>query len=226
MRLLIAEDEKELSKALCILLKKNGYSPDPVYNGQDALDYILSGTYDCVLLDIMMPKLNGIEVLTEVRSKGIDVPIIMLTAKDEIEDRVDGLDHGADDYVPKPFSTKELIARIRAVTRRKLQGSVNNLIEFGPLVLNLSTHSITGKKGTAVPGNIEFQILEKLISTQNTYVSGEQIFETVWGLDSNAETSIVWVHISNLRRVLEKVDSGIQITAKRNIGYRLEVLNC
>lgn len=226
MKLLIVEDEIELAKALSMFLNKTGYSVDVVHNGQDALDYIFSETYDCILLDIMIPKIDGIEVLKKVRKEGIKTAIIMLTAKSEIEDKVLGLDYGADDYVPKPFSTKELTARIRAVTRRKLQGKVNNDLSFGDLLLNVSNHQLISKNGSEDLCNKEFQIMETLIANEGSFISAEKLFEKIWGYDTETDTPVIWVHISNLRRKLEKIGSKVKIVASRNVGYRLEVDVC
>ena len=179
MRLLLAEDEKELSKALTAILKHNGYSVDAVYNGKDALDYLLGGDYDCAILDIMMPLLDGISVLKGIRHEGLDLPVIMLTAKSEIDDRVFGLDSGADDYVTKPFVAKELIARIRAVTRRKSETESPNLT-FENITLNRSTCELSSDKASIRLANKEYQMLEMFMSNPRQIISPDRFMEKIW----------------------------------------------
>lgn len=224
MRLLLAEDEKELSKALTAILKHNGYSVDAVYNGKDALDYLLSGDYDCAILDIMMPLLDGISVLKGIRHEGLDLPVIMLTAKSEIDDRVFGLDSGADDYVTKPFVAKELIARIRAVTRRKSETESPNLT-FENITLNRSTCELSSDKASIRLANKEYQMLEMFMSNPRQIISPDRFMEKIWGLDSDTEQNVVWVYISYLRKKLAKVGANVQIKAARNMGYSLEAKN-
>lgn len=224
MRLLLAEDEKELSKALTAILKHNGYSVDAVYNGKDALDYLLGGDYDCAILDIMMPLLDGISVLKGIRHDGLDLPVIMLTAKSEIDDRVFGLDSGADDYVTKPFVAKELIARIRAVTRRKSETESPNLT-FENITLNRSTCELSSDKASVRLANKEYQMLEMFMSNPRQIISPDRFMEKIWGLDSDTEQNVVWVYISYLRKKLAKVGANVQIKAARNIGYSLEAKN-
>lgn len=224
MRLLLAEDEKELSKALTAILKHNGYSVDAVYNGKDALDYLLGGDYDCAILDIMMPLLDGISVLKGIRHDGLDLPVIMLTAKSEIDDRVFGLDSGADDYVTKPFVAKELIARIRAVTRRKSEIESPNLT-FENITLNRSTCELSSDKASIRLANKEYQMLEMFMSNPRQIISPDRFMEKIWGLDSDTEQNVVWVYISYLRKKLAKVGANVQIKAARNMGYSLEAKN-
>lgn len=224
MRLLLAEDEKELSKALTAILKHNGYSVDAVYNGKDALDYLLGGDYDCAILDIMMPLLDGISVLKGIRHEGLDLPVIMLTAKSEIDDRVFGLDSGADDYVTKPFVAKELIARIRAVTRRKSETESPNLA-FENITLNRSTCELSSDKASVRLANKEYQMLEMFMSNPRQIISPDRFMEKIWGLDSDTEQNVVWVYISYLRKKLAKVGANVQIKAARNMGYSLEAKN-
>lgn len=224
MRLLLAEDEKELSKALTAILKHNGYSVDAVYNGKDALDYLLGGDYDCAILDIMMPLLDGISVLKGIRHEGLDLPVIMLTAKSEIDDRVFGLDSGADDYVTKPFVAKELIARIRAVTRRKSETESPNLA-FENITLNRSTCELSSDKASIRLANKEYQMLEMFMSNPRQIISPDRFMEKIWGLDSDTEQNVVWVYISYLRKKLAKVGANVQIKAARNMGYSLEAKN-
>jgi len=220
MRLLLAEDEQDLSKALCAILKHNNYSVDPVYNGQDALDYGLCENYDGIILDIMMPKKNGIEVLTELRKSGVDTPVLILTAKGEVDDKILGLDSGADDYLTKPFAMGELLARIRAITRRKADFTPN-LLTFGNLSLNRESFELSVGEEAIRLGNKEFQMLEMLMSNPGRLISTEQFMEKIWGYDSEAEINVVWVNISTLRKQLAQIGSKVQIKAVRGAGYML-----
>jgi len=222
MRILLAEDEKELSNALVAILKHNNYSVDAVYDGQDALDYAISENYDVLVLDIMMPKLSGLEVLEKLRKDGIYTPVLMLTAKAEIEDRILGLDKGADDYLSKPFAMGELLARIRAMTRRKSEFTPN-LIEVGNISLNKENYELSNEKSSLRLGNKEFQMLEMLMNNPKRLISAEQFMERIWGYDSEAEMSVVWVYISYLRKKLESLGSNVKIKAVRGAGYTLEV---
>ncbi len=223
MRILLAEDEKELSRALVAILKHNNYSVDAVYNGQDALDYIETGLYDGVVLDIMMPKVDGITVLQTIREQGNSVPVILLTAKSEIDDRVLGLDSGADDYLTKPFSTKELLARIRAMTRRKAE-TTHSVLAFGNIRLDRTTFELFSPSDTIKLANKEFQMLEMLMTTPGKIISNEVFMEKIWGYDSDTELSVVWVYISYLRKKLTSLKADIQIKATRNRGYSLEMM--
>lgn len=221
MRLLLAEDEKELSNALTVILKHNNFSVDAVYNGLDALDYISLGKYDGVILDIMMPGLDGISVLKKVRAAGNSVPILLLTAKGEIDDRVLGLDSGADDYLPKPFSTKELLARIRAMTRRKADITADNLLSAGDITLDRLKFELSCNGNTTGLTGKEFQMLKMLMLSPEQVISTELFMEKIWGLDSDAELNVVWVYISNLRKKLKSIGSNVQIKATRSLGYCL-----
>ena len=221
MRLLLAEDEKELSNALTVILKHNNFSVDAVYNGFDALDYISLGKYDGVILDIMMPGLDGISVLKKVRAAGNSVPILLLTAKGEIDDRVLGLDSGADDYLPKPFSTKELLARVRAMTRRKADITADNLLSAGDITLDRLKFELSCNGNTTGLSGKEFQMLEMLMLSPEQVISTELFMEKIWGLDSDAELNVVWVYISNLRKKLKSIGSNVQIKAARSLGYCL-----
>lgn len=225
MRLLVAEDEKELSRALVSALKKSNYSVDAVFDGQDAVDYIECGNYDGAIFDIMMPKKTGLEALKELRSKGIDIPILLLTAKAEIEDRVEGLDLGADDYLTKPFAIQELLARIRTMTRRKSQGRAENFLVMGQTKLDVMNNEIVTDQGKQFLGNKEFQMFEMFMTNQNQYISVDHLFEKIWGFDHESDMSVVWVNISNIRKKLRKLKADIEVEAKRNIGYRLVVRN-
>lgn len=221
MRLLLAEDEKELSNALTVILKHNNFSVDAVYNGLDALDYISLGKYDGVILDIMMPGLDGISVLKKVRAAGNSVPILLLTAKGEIDDRVLGLDSGADDYLPKPFSTKELLARVRAMTRRKADITADNLLSAGDITLDRLKFELSCNGNTTGLSGKEFQMLEMLMLSPEQVISTELFMEKIWGFDSDAELNVVWVYISNLRKKLKSIGSNVQIKAARSLGYCL-----
>lgn len=224
MRLLLAEDEKELSKALVTILKHNNYSVDAVFNGQDALDYLETDIYDAAVLDIMMPVKDGISVLKELRAKGSSLPVLLLTAKAEVDDRVLGLDCGADDYLTKPFAVKELLARIRVMTRRQTEAA-DSVLTFGNLSLNRSTYELSSPKDKMRLTNKEFQVIEMLMANSNQIISTEHFMEKIWGYDSNAELNVVWVCISNLRKKLATLDAGIQIKANRNLGYSLEIID-
>lgn len=224
MRLLLAEDEKALSSALQVILKHNNYSVDAVYNGQDAYDYIVTGVYDGVILDVMMPKMDGFDVLSKVRNEGCDVPIIMLTAKSETDDKINGLDLGADDYLAKPFEMKELLARIRSITRRK-SDAVSAELKVGDCTLNCLNYELTGPGGSVKLQNKEYQIMEILMANQNSVISADLMMEKVWGYDSDAEINVVWVNISYLRKKLGQIKSNVAIKAVRNQGYILKFSN-
>ncbi len=225
MRLLLAEDEKELSKALCAVLKHNNYSVDAVYNGQDALDYGLCENYDGIILDLMMPKMNGLDVLKKLRENGIATPVIILTAKSELEDKITGLDAGADDYLTKPFAMGELLARLRALTRRKSEFSPN-LLSFGNLSLNRETFELSVGEESVRLGNKEFQMMEMLLSNAGRLLSTEQFMEHIWGYETEAEINVVWVYISYLRKKLTSLGANIEIKAVRGVGYTLEEKEC
>ncbi|MBR2406237.1 MAG: response regulator transcription factor [Clostridia bacterium] len=223
MRLLLAEDERELSHALTAILKYNHYSVDAVYNGEDALDYLLNGTYDGAILDIMMPKLDGLTVLRRAREQGCAVPILLLTAKSEIDDRVAGLDAGADDYLTKPFATRELLARIRAMTRRQAE-ITPSVLQVGNLSLNRTTFELSTAAGSFRLAGKEFQMMEMLMSHPGMRITTEQFMERIWGYDSDAEINVVWVYLSYLRKKLTTLEANVRIRAFRGVGYTLEVL--
>ena len=221
MRILLAEDEKELSNALTAILKHNNYSIDAVYNGADALDYGLSENYDVIILDIMMPKMNGLEVLKKLRKDGIHTPVLLLTAKSEIEDRIQGLDMGADDYLCKPFVMGELLARVRAMTRRKAEYTPDLLVA-GNIKLNRKNYELSNDTTSIRLGNKEFQMLEMLMRSPKRMISTEEFMEKIWGYDAEAEINVVWVYISYLRKKLSSLGGNIKIKAVRGIGYTLE----
>ena len=221
MRILLAEDEKALAKAIVKIFEKNNYSADAVYDGEEALAYIESGNYDVAVLDIMMPKLDGISVLKKVRASGNRIPILMLTAKSEIEDRVLGLDSGANDYLPKPFDTRELLARIRAITRTKEE--TDTKLGFGNITLDRATFELSSPTGSFRLANKEYQMMEYFLSNPRRIISAEQFMEKIWGYDSDAEINVVWVYISYLRKKLTALGADIALKASRNAGYSLEV---
>ena len=224
MRLLLAEDEKMLSDALVALLTHSHYSVDAVYNGEDALDYLMEGNYDGAILDIMMPKMDGITVLKKIRAAGKTLPVIMLTAKSEIDDRVEGLDAGADDYLTKPFASRELLARIRSMTRRQPELQDNRLC-MEDITLDRAEYTLTGPDKTVTLSNKDFQVLEMFLMNSKMSLSADQLFEKIWGLDSEAEINVVWVYISNLRKKLASVGSVVSIRSTRGVGYSLEAIH-
>lgn len=221
MRLLYAEDEEALSRAVCAVLKKNNYEVDPVYNGVDALDYIIGGEYDAAILDIMMPEMDGIEVLKEVRKEGNDIPIIMLTAKAEIDDKVNGLDAGANDYLAKPFEMKELLARIRALLRTHSEQTTSKLT-FGNTRLDQTTFELSGPDGCEKLSNKEYQLMEVMINHPKQIFSADSFLEKIWGYETDADINVIWVYISYLRKKLAAIGSDLKIKATRNVGYSLE----
>ena len=223
MRLLLAEDEKALSKALVTILERNNYSVDAVYDGKSALDYLEMDNYDGVILDIMMPKVDGLTVLKRVREKGNLIPILLLTAKSEVDDKVEGLDAGANDYLTKPFHAKELLARLRAMTRVQME-SEDSQLKAGNVTLDRATFELTTPKGSIRLANKEYQMMEFLMSNPGHLISSERFFEKIWGYDSEAELNVVWVYLSNLRKKLSSLDADIQVRATRNAGYSLEEL--
>ncbi|MGN1316413.1 MAG: response regulator transcription factor [Acutalibacteraceae bacterium] len=221
MRLLLAEDEQALSKALKAILERNNYSVDAVYDGQEALEYLKADNYDGVILDIMMPKVDGITVLREIRKKENLIPVLLLTAKSEVDDKVLGLDAGANDYLTKPFNSRELLARIRAMTRTQAL-QTNSKLQVGNVTLDCATYEISTPSGSYRLANKEFQMMEMLMSNPKSLISSERFMEKIWGYDSEAEINVVWVYISYLRKKLNALHATIEIKAMRNAGYRLE----
>ena len=221
MRLLLAEDEKALSKALTTILERNNYSVDAAYDGKEALEYLEADNYDGVILDIMMPKIDGITVLQEMRKKGNLIPVLLLTAKSEVDDKVIGLDAGANDYLTKPFNSRELLARIRAMTRTQTIQR-NSQLKVGNITLDRATYELSAASGSYRLANKEFQMMEMLMSNPKNVISTERFMEKIWGYDSEAEINVVWVYISYLRKKLAALHADIQIKALRNIGYTLE----
>ena len=221
MRILVADDEAELALAVQALLSRAHYSVDVVYSGQDALDYSLGENYDCLVLDIMMPKLDGIQVLRALRERGVSTPVLLLTAKSQVEDRIAGLNSGADDYLPKPFHNGEFIARVRALTRRS-STYIPSTLTAGNISLDCSTFELRCGSAVVRLGSKEFQMLELLMRRQGCLISTEQFMERIWGYDSDAEINVVWAYISYLRRKLEAVGANVRIAARRGQGYLLE----
>ena len=222
MRLLLAEDEKSLARAVSAILDKNNFSVDVVHDGADALDWLRAGNYDGAVLDIMMPKMDGITVLKTIRAEGNMLPVLLLTAKSEIDDKVEGLDSGANDYLTKPFAAKELLARIRAMTRTQT-AQPSSTLQFGNLTLDRATFELKSPSGSFRLANKEFQMLETLMANPKTLVSTERFMEKIWGYDAEAEINVVWVYISYLRKKLAALNANVQIKATRNAGYSLEV---
>lgn len=225
MRILLAEDEVSLSKALKVILERNNYSVDQVYDGEEALSFLSADNYDCLILDLMMPKVDGITVLKTMRKEGNMLPVIILTAKSEVDDKVLGLDSGANDYLTKPFNSRELLARIRATTRSKENNEGDSILKMGNTILMRDTFILKTDSGETRLQSKEFQILELLMQNKNKLISTERLMEKIWGFDSEAEINVVWVYISNLRKKLASLDSNVEIKAKRNAGYTLEERN-
>ena len=222
MRILLAEDERDLSRALCAILRHNNYSVDAVYTGSQAVDYAMQQPYDGIILDVMMPEMDGFEALEKIRSAGITTPVMMLTARTLVCDRIEGLDKGADDYLTKPFDIDELMARVRALTRRRTE-YIQPVITCGDLSLNKGTFELTGPTGKSIRlANREFQIMEHLMMNKGVVMSTEQLMQRIWGSAAEAEIIVVWVNISNLRKKLVSLESRIVICAHRGVGYSLE----
>lgn len=223
MKLLYAEDEKSMSEAVVDILTYHKYIVDSVYDGEEALNYALAEQYDGIILDIMMPKKDGLEVLKTLRQKGVTTPVLLLTAKAEVEDRIAGLDMGADDYLPKPFAMGELLARVRAMLRRK-ETFTPDILKCGNISLNMQSYELSnGERSFALP-KLEYQLMEILMLNRGIYLSSEDLLVKVWGYDTDAELGTVWVYISYLRKRLAALDANVSITAKRNVGYTLEVV--
>lgn len=222
MKLLVAEDDPKLLKSLVHILEHNRFSVDGVSNGEDALEYGQTGEYDGLILDIMMPGLDGLQVLQRLRRKGIQTPALFLTARTEISQRVEGLDAGADDYLPKPFATAELLARIRAMLRRK-DTYLPDLLSIGPVTLNRSTYQLNCQNKIQSLSGKEFQILEMMMQAPGTILPTDRFITHLWGWDTNVDTSVVWVHISNLRKKISAIGAPMEIRFVRNAGYVLEV---
>ncbi|MGN1155270.1 MAG: response regulator transcription factor [Agathobacter sp.] len=221
MRILLAEDDTSLSHAIETILKKNNYAVDVVFNGRDALAYLESDLYDAVILDIMMPYVDGITVLKTVRKNNNHIPILLLTAKHQIEDKVEGLDAGANDYLTKPFDFRELLARLRCIMRvPEVQSS--NTLRIGNVTLDDATCVLSTSLGRYQLANKEFQMMKLFMSSPGQIISAERFLEKIWDMDSTAEMNTVWTYVSYLRRKLEAISANVQISTKRNLGYALE----
>lgn len=222
MRILLAEDERSLSRAVVALLERNNYAVDAVFDGVETLEYLAAGNYDALILDIMMPRLDGLSVLRRIRAGGNPIPVLMLTAKSEIDDKVAGLDAGANDYLTKPFSTRELLARLRAITRSQTS-QVSSKLSFGNVTLDQTSFELSTSSGSFRLANKEYQMMELLMCNPGQTISTERFLEKIWGYDTEAEMNVVWVYISYLRKKLTALNANVQIRASRNVGYRLEV---
>lgn len=223
MRILLAEDERSLSRAVVALLEKSNYSVDAVYDGAEALEYLAAGNYDALILDIMMPKTDGLTVLKTIRQQGNGIPVLLLTARAEVDDKVAGLDAGANDYLTKPFATKELLARIRAMTRGTAQ--ISSLMTLGNISLDQTNYTLASPSGSFRLANKEYQMMELLLRNPRQLIPAERFIERIWGFDSDTESNVVWVYISYLRRKLSALEANVQIRAVRNAGYCLEEMS-
>ena len=222
MKLLVVEDEVQLADALTEILKRNMYSVDTVYNGIDGLDNALTGVYDCIILDIMLPGMNGLEVLSNLRAEKVNTPVLLLTARSEVEDKINGLDCGADDYLTKPFVTGELLARVRAMTRRKGEILDEGKMDFNGLQLNKNTCALSWQGSDVKLSLKEYQIMELLIANPRQILPKERIIEKIWGYESDVEYNNIEVYISFLRKKLTSISAPVQIKTARGIGYSLE----
>ena len=225
MRILIAEDEVAIARALKVMLEKNKYAVDLVHNGNDALDYMQAAAYDALVLDIMMPGKDGIEVLKAARRSGNTTPALFLTAKAEVADRVAGLDAGADDYLPKPFAASEFLARVRALTRRS-NSYASSALCFGNVTLDRGQYLLKTTLGEVRLNNKEYQLMELFLRHPRQVFSSEHLMEKVWGLDSEAEMDVVWTYIGFLRKKLRQIGAEIEIRTIRGAGYALEETRC
>ena len=221
MKLLFAEDDRDLSTAVRTLLERNGYMVDAVYDGAEAVDYALEGEYDGMILDWMMPEKDGVEALREMRAEGVRTPCILLTARDAVEDRVTGLDAGADDYLPKPFNGKELLARVRAMLRRR-ENYVPDVIAWEDLQLDKGSCELRcGQNSIRLTGKM-YQLMELFMENPKHLFSVQQLMDRVWGWESEAEINVVWVNISQLRKKLSELQTVAEIRVHRGTGYSLE----
>ena len=221
MKILIIEDERPLSDVLAALLKQNLHEVDAAYNGVDGEDHAMAGVYDAIILDVMLPGKNGVEVLRSLRKQGNSTPILLLTAKSEVEDRIKGLDTGADDYLTKPFAAGELLARLRAITRRGSE-FVGDELRAGNTTLDKNTHELSGDRGSVRLAAKEYLIMDMLLANSRQIIPKERFVEKIWGFDSEAEYNSIEVYVSFVRKKLSAIGSDLQIKAVRNVGYSLE----
>jgi len=223
MRLLLAEDEASLSKAIVTILRKNNYTVDAAYDGIEALEYLEANQYDGVILDVMMPRMDGISALQKIRSAGNPIPVLLLTAKAEVDDKVLGLDSGANDYLTKPFASKELLARIRAMTRNSMAAvQTDSKLHLGNVILDCATFTLSSPYNSFVLANKEFQMIELMMRNPRQIISAEQFMDKIWGFEANTESNVVWTYVSYLRKKLAALKADVQIRARRNAGYSLE----
>ena len=221
MKLLYAEDERSLSEAVVDILTFHKFSVDAVYDGEEALSYAETEDYDGIILDIMMPKMDGLTVLKKLRAAGNTTPVLLLTAKSQVEDQIEGLDLGADDYLPKPFEMKLLIARVRAMLRRR-EEYVPSVLELGNIKLNQHNYELSCEDKSVVLPKLEYQMMELFMRNKGIYFTTEDLLTKVWGYETDAENGTVWVYISYLRKRLTDIGANVELVSKRNIGYRLE----
>ena len=224
MKLLLAEDDRDIARAVATLLERSNYTVDVVYNGNDALDYLTAGDYDAAVMDIMMPGKSGLEAVREARSQGVRIPIMMLTAMDEVDDRINGLDAGADDYLPKPFAGGELLARVRALLRRT-ESYTPDVLVYRDLTLDRNSYRLSCGNQSGNLGNKGFQMMEMLMRNPGSVISVEQFMEHIWGWDTEVEINVVWVNISQLRKALARLESQVEIRVVRGAGYTLSSEN-
>ena len=225
MRILIAEDEVSIAKALKVMLERNKYVVDAVYNGTDAVDYACTNVYDALILDIMMPGMDGIAALTAIRRSGVTTPTLFLTAKAEVEDRVAGLDAGADDYLPKPFAASEFLARVRALIRRS-GGYAPALLRLGNTTLDCGQYTLSTPAGSLRLNNKEYQLMELFLRHPRQVFSSEHLMQKLWSMDSAAEMDVIWTYIGFLRKKLKLLEADVEIRTIRGAGYALEELSC
>lgn len=223
MRILLAEDELPLARALLKIFAKNNISADAVHNGLEALSYLENGSYDAAVLDVMMPGMDGISLLKKLRADGNHIPVLLLTAKADVEDKVRGLDSGANYYLTKPFDSKELLAAIRAITRSK--SAPDSKLNMGNISLDRATFELSSPSGSCRLANKEFQMMELMLSNPHHIISPERFMENIWGYGNETEQNVVWVYISYLRKKLSSLNADIYIKATRNAGYSLEDVN-
>ena len=221
MRILVAEDESSIARALKALLEKNKYTVDVVDNGTDALAYITSSPYDALVLDIMMPGMDGIQVLRSARAQGVATPALFLTAKSQVEDRVAGLDAGADDYLPKPFASAEFLARVRALTRRS-STYVPSVLTVGNVSLDCNQYDLSTPEGCIRLSNKEYQLMELFMRHPRQVFSSDHLMERIWQADSDAEIDVIWTYIGFLRKKLKQLNANVEIKTIRGAGYSLE----
>ena len=221
MRILLAEDDRDLNNAVRALLVRSGYQVDAVYDGQEAVDYVRAEPYDGMILDWMMPRKDGVEALRQMRAEGISTPCLLLTARDAVEDRVTGLDAGADDYLPKPFNVQELLARVRAMLRRR-DAFMPDVTRFEDLSLDKGTGELRcGARAVRLTGKT-FQMMVLFMENPRILFSVQQLMDKIWGWDAEAEINVVWVNISTLRKKLAELDTSAEIRVHRGTGYSLE----